>query len=172
MTKPQKEQQTQKPQGCLLSVLNFFFQSVLKLLGLGGRAARATLVPVDARFQEYVDTWVSERMASWLHETRPEINMENAAHVLTGQANRYPDVTQLIRETLIDAKVTFSQREGKQYLEIEAYMAPRQLNGKQPQILRWRAEREIAWAEIPNDVRERLIRLREPVTLGYTIPER
>ncbi len=169
MTKQQKEQ---KPQGCLLSVLNFVFQGFLKLLGLGGRSARATLVPADARFQEYVDTWVSERMASWLHETRPEINVENAAHVLTGQANRYPDVTQLIRETLIDAKVTFSQREGKQYLEIEAYMAPRQLNGKQPQILRWRAEREITWAEIPNDVRERLIRLREPVTLGYTIPER
>ncbi len=169
MTKQQKQQQ---PQGCLLSVANFLFQGILKLLGMGGRTARATLVPTDERFQEYVDTWVSERMASWLHETRPEINAENAAHVLTGEANRYPEVTQLIRETLIDAKVTFSQREGKQYLEIEAYMAPRQLNGKQPQILRWRAEREITWAEIPNDVRERLIRLREPVTLGYTIPER
>jgi hypothetical protein len=169
MTKQQKPEQ--KPQGCLLSVFNFFFQGFLKLLGLGGRTARATLVPVDARFQEYVDTWVSERMAGWLHETRPEINTENAAHVLTGQADRYPEVAQQIRDTLIDAKVTFSQREGKQYLEIEAYMAPRQLNGKQPQILRWRAEREITWAEIPNDVRERLIRLREPVTLGYTIPE-
>ena len=67
--------------------------------------------------------------------------------------------------------MTFSQRDGKQYLEIEAYMAPRQTNGKLPQILRWRAEREIGWQEIPDDVRARLIRARQPVTLGYAIPQ-
>jgi hypothetical protein len=89
-----------------------------------------------------------------------------------GFMSRHPEVAQHIRETLIDAKITFSQRDGKQYLEVEAYMAPRQMNGTQPQILRWRAEREIGWQEIPDDVRERLIRARQPVTLGYSIPER
>ena len=50
-------------------------------------------------------------------------------------------------------------------------MAPRQLNGSQPRVLRWQAEREIGWQEIPDDVREQLIRLRQPITLGYAIPE-
>ncbi len=97
--------------------------------------------------------------------------MDQARLVLMGEAERYPAQAAMLRQTLLDAKVTFSQRDGKQYLEIEAYMAPRQTNGRQPQVLRWRAEREIAWPEIPDDVRERLIRSREPVTLGYAIPQ-
>jgi hypothetical protein len=156
--------------GCVLGLLQAAFQGVLRLFGIGGRAIRNTLEFSDQQYREYVDTWVSERLAYWLHETRAEINAETATTVLLGGADRHPDVAKQVRETLVDAKVTFSQRDGKQYLEIEAYMSPRQVNGKLPQILRWRAEREITWAEIPNDVRERLIRVREPVTLGYAIP--
>lgn len=161
----------QEPQGCLVSIFTFLVRTLMRLLGLGGQAMRRTLIPVDAKYQEYVDSWVSERLAGWLHETRSDIDIATATKVLTGQADRYPELAALIRETLIDAKVTFSQRDSKQYLEIEAYMAPRQQNGKQPQIMRWRAEREIAWQDIPNDVREHLIRSREPVTLGYSIPQ-
>lgn len=144
---------------------------ILRLFGWGGRQVRDTLTNTDQQYREYVDIWVSERLAYWLHETRSEIDAETATKVLIGEADRYPDLTKTVRETLIDAKVTFSQRDGKQYLEIEAYMAPRQVSGKMPQILRWRAEREITWQEIPNDVRERLIRVRQPVTLGYAIPQ-
>jgi hypothetical protein len=144
---------------------------ILRLFGWGGRQVRDTLTNTDQQYREYVDIWVSERLAYWLHETRSDIDAETATKVLIGEADRYPELTKTVRETLIDAKVTFSQRDGKQYLEIEAYMAPRQVSGKMPQILRWRAEREITWQEIPNDVRERLIRVRQPVTLGYAIPQ-
>jgi hypothetical protein len=163
-------QQTQEPQGCLIGLLRFLWGGLWRLLGLGGRQVRDTLAKVDTQYREYVDTWVSERLASWLHETRPDISSEVASLVLLGEANNFPEVAGLIRETLIDAKVTFSQRDNKQFLEIEAYMAPKQVNGQLPKILRWRADREITWQEIPNDVRESLIRSREPVTLGYAIP--
>lgn len=153
--------------GLFRAVIN----GILRLLGLGGRQVRRALEPVDQRYQEYVDAWVSERLAQWLHETRSEIDTSLATRVLLGEADRYPEVAALVRQALIDAKVTFSQREGRQFLEIEAYMAPRQVNGKQPQVLRWKAEREIAWQDIPNEVRERLIRARQPVTLGYAIPQ-
>lgn len=164
-------QQRREPAGCLPTLFRSIMSALLRLFGIGGQATRRTMEPLDVQYQEYVDTWVSERLAHWLHETRADINVNLATNVLLGQAERYPDVAGLIRETLIDAKVTFSQRDDKQYLEIEAYMAPRQMNGKLPQILRWRAEREITWQEIPNDVRERLIRVRQPVTLGYAIPQ-
>ncbi len=153
--------------GLFRAVIN----GILRLLGLGGRQVRRALEPVDQHYQEYVDTWVSERLAQWLHETRAEIDTGLATRVLLGEADRYLEVAALVRQALIDAKVTFSQREGRQFLEIEAYMAPRQVNGKQPQVLRWKAEREIAWQDIPNEVRERLIRARQPVTLGYAIPQ-
>lgn len=160
-----------QPGGCLFSILNALVRGILNLLGLGVRGARATIIPPDARYREFVDAWVSERLAAWLHETRSEIDTDQARLVLMGEAERFPAQAAMLRQTLLDAKVTFSQRDGKQYLEIEAYMAPRQTNGRQPQVLRWRAEREIAWPEIPDDVRERLIRSREPVTLGYAIPQ-
>ena len=164
-------EQQPEPQGCLMSILTAIVQGILRLFGVGARRARATLIPPDQRYQEYVDSWVAERLAGWLHETRAEISAEQATRVLMGEGDRFPEQASLIRQTLLDARVTFSQREGKQYLEVEAYMAPRQMNGKQPQVLRWRAEREISWPEIPNDVRERLIRGREPVTLGYSVPQ-
>ncbi len=157
--------------GCLMSIVTMGWKFLLQLLGLGRREARRTLKPLDQVYQEYVDSWVSENLARWLNQTRGEIDTLRATRVLLGEADNYPDVAAQIHDTLIDAKVTFSQREGKQYLEIEAYMAPRQTNGKLPQILRWRAEREISWQEIPDDVRERLIRARQPVTLGYAIPQ-
>lgn len=153
--------------GCLTAIFRFF----LGLFGLGRQQVRDTLEPLDQKYREYVDVWVSESLGRWLHETRSDIDVEQATKVLLGEAERFPDVAALVRATLIDAKVTFSQRDGKQYLEVEAYMAPRQLNGKQPQILRWHAEREVNWQEIPDDVRERLIRMRQPVTLGYAIPQ-
>lgn len=166
------QQETEKqPAGCLLGVINFIVRGIMRLFGMGVRGARAAVLPADETFKAYVDKWVSERVAAWLHQTRGEISAEDAAKILNGEGTHLTEMRRMIHETLIDAKVTFSQREGKQYLEVEAYMAPRQQNGKQPQILRWRAEREIAWQDIPNDVRERLIRLREPVTLGYTIPQ-
>lgn len=152
--------------GLLQAIIRF----IMRLLGIGKQGQRATLEPLDHRYREYVDTWVSSNLARWLHETRADIDTEMATKVLLGEWERHPETASLVRETLIDAKVTFSHREGKQYLEVEAYMAPRQLNGKQPQILRWRAEREIDWQEIPDDVRERLIRVRQPVTLGYVVP--
>ena len=151
-------------------LLQAIIQFIMRLLGIGGKGQRATVEPLDHRYREYVDTWVSANLARWLTETRSDIDTETATKVLLGEWERHPETAALVRETLIDAKVTFSNREGKQYLEIEAYMAPRQLNGKQPQILRWRAEREIDWQEIPDDVRERLIRVRQPVTLGYVVP--
>ncbi|MCS6871883.1 MAG: hypothetical protein RML95_12905 [Anaerolineae bacterium] len=161
----------EQPQGCLISLINFLVRGLMRLFGMSVRGVRATVMPPDETFKAYVDAWVSERIATWLHQTRAEINPEDAAKVLNGEGAHLHDVRRLIYETLIDAKVTFSQRDGKQYLEVEAYMAPRQQNGRQPHILRWRAEREIAWHDIPNDVRERLIRLREPVTLGYNVPQ-
>jgi hypothetical protein len=157
--------------GCVFGLMQALLQGILRLFGVGNRSIRNTLEHTDQIYREYVDTWVSERLAYWLHETRTDINVDTATRVLLGESDLYPDLARTVRETLVDAKVTFSQREGKQYLEIEAYMSPKQLNGKMPQILRWRAEREITWQEIPNDVRERLIRAREPVTLGYAIPQ-
>jgi hypothetical protein len=157
--------------GCLAGLFQSAFRFILRLFGIGTRSVRDTLKPLDQHYREFVDTWVSESLARWLNQTRPDIDVDTATKVLLGEADNYPAAARLIRDTLIDAKVTFSQREGKQYLEVEAYMAPRQTNGRLPQILRWSAEREIAWQEIPDDVRERLIRARQPVTLGYAIPQ-
>ncbi len=157
--------------GCLGTLIQPLFRFILRLFGIGTRTVRDTLKPLDQHYREFVDTWVSESLARWLNQTRPEIDISTATRVLLGEADSYPALARLIRDTLIDAKVTFSQREGKQFLEVEAYMAPRQTNGKLPQILRWSAEREIAWQEIPDDVREQLIRARQPVTLGYAIPQ-
>jgi hypothetical protein len=153
--------------GCMGLIFRFF----LRLLGIGARPIRDTLKPLDEHYREFVDTWVSENLARWLNQTRTDIDTQTATRVLLGEADLYPEMARLIRDTLIDAKVTFSQRNGTQYMEVEAYMAPRQTNGRMPQILRWTAEREIAWQEIPDDVRERLIRARQPVTLGYAIPQ-
>jgi hypothetical protein len=165
------QRQTQQADGCLVGLLRFMVNGIMRLFGFGGRQVRNTLNKMDVQYREYVDTWVSERLAGWLHETRADIRTDTAAKVLLGEAEHYPEMAEMIRQTLIDARVTFSQRDSKQYLEIEAYMAPRQMNGKLPQVLRWRAEREITWQEIPNDVRESLIRSREPVTLAYAIPQ-
>jgi hypothetical protein len=159
--------QSEQP-GCVVGLLRGLFQALLRMLGLRGQ--RGTLHKLDEKYREYVDHWVSETLARWLNQTRPEIDSKIALAVLKGEGELYPDIKQRVFETLIDAKVTFSQRSGKQYIEVEAYMAPRQVNGKLPQVLRWAAEREIGWQEIPDDVREQLIRLREPVTLGYTMP--
>lgn len=165
----QKREAQERP-GCLTGVVQLVMQALLRLFGIGGQQMRRTLEPLDTYYQEFVDTWVSENLARWLNQTRADIDQDIATKVLLGEADRYPDVARTIHDTLIDAKVTFSQRDGKQYLEIEAYMAPRQTNGRMPQILRWHAEREITWQEIPDDVRERLIRMRQPITLGYAIP--
>jgi hypothetical protein len=165
-----RQRQEQERTGCLGSLLQLGLQFILRLLGIGGKQLRGTLEPLDQYYQEYVDSWVSENLARWLHQTRGDIDTAQATRVLLGEADRYPLIARQVRDTLIDAKVTFSQRGGKQYLEIEAYMAPRQTNGSIPQILRWKAEREITWQEIPDDVREQLIRARQPVTLGYAIP--
>lgn len=146
------------------------FKGVLRLFGIGARNIRKTTEPLEQRYREFVDRWASEHLARWLHETRAEINPDHAFEILLGDSTRHPEALLTIRETLIDAKVTFSQKEGKQYLSLEAYLSPRQTNGKLPQLLRWHAEREIAWQEIPDDVREQLIRRREPITLGYTVP--
>ena len=157
--------------GCLGAIFQAAWQLILRLLGIGTRPVREALKPLDKYYREYVDSWVSENLARWLNQTRPEIDVETATRVLLGGADTYPAMARMIQDTLIDAKVTFSQRDGKQYLEVEAYMAPRQTNGRLPQILRWTAEREIEWQEIPDDVREQLIRARQPVTLGYAIPQ-
>ena len=157
--------------GCMGALFQSAFRLILRLFGIGTRSVRDSLKPLDQHYREFVDSWVSDNLARWLNQTRPDIDVSTATKVLLGEADIYPAMARTIRDTLIDAKVTFSQRDGKQYLEIEAYMAPRQTNGKLPQILRWSAEREIAWQEIPDDVRERLIRARQPVTLGYAIPQ-
>jgi hypothetical protein len=156
--------------GCLDTLFRSAFRFVLRLFGIGRKEMRSAIQPLDVQYQEYVDTWVSETLARWLNQTRTDIDVAQATRVLMGEADRYPELARRIEDTMIDAKVTFSQRNGTQYLEVEAYMAPRQVNGKMPQILRWSAEREIQWQEIPDDVRERLIRMRQPVTLGYAIP--
>ncbi|MEP7285853.1 MAG: hypothetical protein ABI947_08805 [Chloroflexota bacterium] len=147
-----------------------FVRLILRLFGIGGREMRSAIQPLDQQYREFVDQWVSETLARWLNQTRPDIEVSTATKILLGEADSYPELARRVQDTLIDAKVTFSQRNGKQYLEVEAYMAPRQTNGRLPQILRWTAEREIEWQEIPDDVRERLIRARQPVTLGYAIP--
>jgi hypothetical protein len=167
----QREKPITERAGCMSIFVQPILQAILRLFGISTRPIRDTLKPLDEHYREYVDTWVSENLARWLNQTRPDIDVPTATKVLLGDADVYPDVARLIHDTLIDAKVTFSQRSGKQYLEIEAYMAPRQLNGKAPQILKWSAQREIEWQEIPDDVRERLIRARQPVTLGYEIPQ-
>jgi hypothetical protein len=171
MSTNQGHEEPTERMGCLGALLRIGWQLVLQLFGIGRRQARRALQPLDQYYQEYVDSWVSENLANWLNQTRADIDTITATRVLLGEADHYPEVARQIRDTLVDAKVTFSQRDGKQYLEIEAYMAPRQTNGRLPQILRWRAEREISWQEIPDDVRERLIRAREPVTLSYAIPQ-
>ncbi|MCC7447956.1 MAG: hypothetical protein IT324_11095 [Anaerolineae bacterium] len=164
-------QESEERGGCLDVLFRAGLRLILRLFGIGTQEMRRTLEPLDQQYREFVDSWVSERLARWLYQTRYEIDEKIAMRVLLGEADHYPEVARMIRDTLIDAKVTFSQRDGKQYLEIEAYTAPRQTNGTMPQILRWRAEREISWQEIPDDVRERLIRARQPVTLGYAIPQ-
>lgn len=161
---------TEERLGCLETLFRSAFRFILRMFGIGRREIRSAIQPLDQQYREFVDTWVSETLARWLNQTRPDIDQAAATRVLLGEAARYPDLSRRIDDTLIDAKVTFSQRKGKQYLEIEAYMAPRQVSGKMPQILRWNAEREIGWQEIPDDVREQMIRLRQPVTLGYAIP--
>ena len=165
-----KREQPEERLGCLAGLLRSGFRFILRLFGIGGREVRSAIMPLDQHYREFVDTWVSETMARWLNQTRPDIDVPTATRVLLGEADTYPGIARTINDTLIDAKVTFMQRNGKQFLQIEAYMAPRQTNGKMPQILRWTAEREIAWQEIPDDVRESLIRMRRPVTLGYAIP--
>jgi hypothetical protein len=160
-----------QPEGCLTMISRLLIEWFGGLFGFTRRKMQSAIQPLDQTYKEFVDRWVTERLAAWLHESRSEINISEAMGVLSGDSDRYPDTARVVRDTMIDAKVTFSQRDGKQYLEIEAYMAPRQLNGTQPRILRWRAEREIAWQEIPDDVRERLIRFREPITLSYAIPQ-
>lgn len=157
--------------GCLETLFRSAFRFMLRLFGIGGREMRSAIQPLDKTYREFVDRWVSETIARWLNQTRPEIDIETATKVLLGEADRYPETARLIQAALIDAKVTFSQRSGKQYLEVETYLAPRQVSGKLPEILRWTAEREIDWQEIPDDVREQMIRLRQPVTLGYAIPQ-
>jgi len=164
-------QESEERGGCLDVLFRAGLRLILRLFGIGTQEMRRTLEPLDQQYREFVDSWVSERLARWLYQTRYEIDEKIATRVLLGEADHYPEVARMIRDTLIDAKVTFSQRDGKQYLEVEAYTAPRQTNGTMPQILRWRAEREISWQEIPDDVRERLIRARQPVTLGYAIPQ-
>ena len=173
MAKSQRQEAAQQDErlGCLGTLFSWIIRGILRMFGIGRQEMRKSLKPLDELYREFVDSWVSENLARWLNQTRPEIDVDRATKVMLGQANTYPDVARQIRETLIDAKVTFSQRNGKQYLEIEAYMTARQVNGKLPQILRWNAEREIAWQDIPDDVRERLIRARQPVTLAYAIPE-
>ena len=160
----------QERTGCMGAIFQGIFRFILRMFGIGTRELRSNIKPLDQYYREYVDSWVSQNLARWLNQTRQDIDVRTATEILLGQADRYPEMARLIGDTLIDAKVTFSQRDGKQYLEIEAYMAPRQTNGSLPQILHWTAEREIAWQEIPDDVRERLIRARQPVTLSYAIP--
>src|ERR1700694_3954278 len=104
----------QERNGCLTAIFRFF----LNLFGLGTTKIRQTTEPIDQRYREFVDVWVSENLARWLHETRSEIDTAQATKVLIGEAERYPEVAAMIRETLIAAKVTFLQREGQQYLEI------------------------------------------------------
>ncbi len=162
--------QEEERMGCMTALFRSGWRMLLRLFGIGGKEFHRAVKPLDQYYQEFVDSWVSENLARWLNQTRPEIDVNMATQVLLGEADRYPEMARLVRDTMIDAKVTFSQRDGKQYLEIEAYMAPRQTNGTMPQILRWKAEREIEWQEIPDDVRERMIRIRQPVTLGYAIP--
>jgi len=146
------------------------------LLGLFGftrkqRGIRQSTKPLDQKYREFVDQWTSETLAKWLHETRAEIDVTLATHTLTMPADSSPALAALIRETLIDAKVTFTPHDDRYMLQLEAYTIPRQSNGKIPEILRWRAERPIAWSEIPDDVREQLIRQRQPITLAYALPE-
>ncbi len=171
MAKGRREQELSERPGCLEGIFRLGLQWILRLFGIGRKELRRSFQPLDQYYQEFVDGWVSENLARWLSQTRPEIDAQAATRVLLGEADRYPEVARQVRDALIDAKVTFSQRGSKQYMEIEAYMAPRQTNGSLPQILRWRAEREITWQEIPDEVRERLIRARQPVTLGYAIPQ-
>src|SRR5947207_14477154 len=130
MTKEQRrEQELNQQPGCLAAVFRLGWQFILRMFGIGRQGMRRTLEPMDQYYQEYVDSWVSENLARWLHQTRGDIDTAQATRVLLGEADRYPLVARQVRDTLIDAKVTFSQRSGKQYLEIEAYMAPRQTNG-------------------------------------------
>jgi hypothetical protein len=171
MAKRRQQQELSERPGCLEGLFRWGVEAILRLFGIGRKELRRSFEPLDQYYQEYVDGWVSENLARWLNQTRSEIDVATATRVLLGEADQYPEVARQIRDALIDAKVTFSQRNGKQYLEIEAYMAPRQTNGSVPQILLWRAEREITWQEIPDEIRERLIRARQPVTLGYAIPQ-
>ena len=157
------------PRGCLQGLLDW-------LLGLFGFArkrpgVRQATVPLDQKYREFVDRWSADMLGKWLHETRAEIDPALAAHALVTPSGGSPAVSAQIRETLIDAKVTFTPHDDNYMLQIEAYTAPRQTNGKMPEILRWRAERPIAWVEIPDDVREHLIRQRQPITLAYALPE-
>ncbi len=135
-----RQEEVTEPAGCLEGLFRFVMQAILRLFGIGRKELRRSFEPLDQYYQEFVDSWVSENLARWLNQTRPEIDADTATRVLLGEADRYPEVARQIHDALIDAKVTFSQRNGKQYLEIEAYMAPRQTNGSVPQILRWRAE--------------------------------
>jgi hypothetical protein len=159
-----------EPQGIVEQIVGWLVRALLRMLGIGGREVRRSFEAPDSKYQAYIDDWATERLAYWLNQTRPDIRKDHAERVLRGEGSSYPESAELVRQTLIDARVTFLQRDGKQFIEIESYMSPRQKSAAQPEILRWRSEREIAWQEIPNEVRERLIRERQPITLAYAMP--
>src|SRR5579859_4154176 len=89
--------------GCLGSIFQLVMQALGQLFGFGRRQARRVM-EFDQTYQKFVDNWVSERLALWLHETRSEISTAPAMRVLLGDIENHPGVAKLIRETLIDAK--------------------------------------------------------------------
>src|SRR4051794_36589696 len=87
--------------GCLAGLFRSGFRFLLRMFGIGGREMRSALVPMDQQYREFVDTWVSETMARWLNQTRPDIDVSTATRVLLGEADRYPAVAKTIHDTMI-----------------------------------------------------------------------
>lgn len=145
-------------------------RGILRLFGIGRQTVREAIDPLDRTYRAQLDKWAAGKIATWLHDTRPEIDLDRANYTLFTSADKYPETTQLIRDTLIDVKVTFTQRENRTTIDLEAFTSPMQGNRSVPQLLRWHAERDVTWAEVPDTIRERLIRSRVPVTVNYTIP--
>src|SRR5258708_22656740 len=115
MAKSQRQnaQEQDERLGCLGTLFSWIIRGILRMFGIGRQETRRALKPLDEVYREFVDSWVSENLARWLNQTPPEIDIQRPTKVLLGQAETYPDVARMIRGTMIDAKVTFSQLHGK-----------------------------------------------------------
>lgn len=149
--------------GCIVSLL----QLILQMLGI---KSTPTAVTQDVHYRRVMDKWVAQLLSDWLHDIDSNIDQKRAFAVLTGNGADYEETAELIRSALLDANVTFAQQGNQYTIEVQAYINELNIADAAPTVLRKRAQRTVQWHEIPDDIRGRLIKEREPITLTYSVP--